>query len=180
MGEISGSNYLEAEGTDDVVIAGNGDQTLAAYGTNDTLIAGSGSDILTNAGTGGFYQFGLGATNATITNGSATNTAASNELDFTGGVSDNQLWFKQVGNDLQIDLMGTNSDVTVAGWFSSTGNQLAEITAGGMKIDNDVAQLVQAMATYSAANPGFNPTASGVTQAPNDAGLQSAIANAWH
>jgi hypothetical protein len=34
------------------------------------------------------------------------------------------------------------------------------------------------MATYAAANPGFNPATA--TQAPNDPGLQSAIAAAWH
>jgi hypothetical protein len=41
-----------------------------------------------------------------------------------------------------------------------------------------VAQLVQAMATYSAGNPGFDPTS--VAQAPNDAGLQTTIAASWH
>jgi len=39
-------------------------------------------------------------------------------------------------------------------------------------------QLVQSMAAYSAANPGFNPTTA--TQVPNDPNLQSAIAAAWH
>jgi hypothetical protein len=34
------------------------------------------------------------------------------------------------------------------------------------------------MASYSAAHPGFDPTA--VTQTPNDAALHAAIAAAWH
>jgi hypothetical protein len=88
------------------------------------------------------------------------------------------LWLAQSGNDLQIDLMGTASAVTIAGWFAGTGNQLQEITAGGLKLDGQVAQLVQAMGTYSAANPTFDPTTA--SQAPNDANLQSAIAAAWH
>ena len=76
--------------------------------------------------------------------------------------------------------MGTTNDVTIDNWFGSVGNQLVEITAGSLKLDSQVAQLVQAMATYSANNPGFDPTASGNTQAPNDPTLQAAIAAAWH
>ena len=45
-------------------------------------------------------------------------------------------------------------------------------------LDSQVAQLVQAMATYTAGHAGFDPTA--VTQMPNDSPLQSAIASAWH
>jgi len=71
--------------------------------------------------------------------------------------------------------------MTVAGWFDPTApSQLNDIaTSGGSKLDHSaVAQLVQAMASYSAGNPGFDPTAA--TQAPNDAGLQTAIAASWH
>jgi hypothetical protein len=52
--------------------------------------------------------------------------------------------------------------------------------AGGLKIDNQVSQLVQAMATYSANNPGFDPTASSIHTIPNDTNLQSSVAAAWH
>jgi hypothetical protein len=79
---------------------------------------------------------------------------------------------------LQIDLMGTKSAITISNWFSGAGNQLQEITAGGLKLDSQVSQLVQAMATYAANNPGFDPTA--VAQAPTDPNLQNAIAAAWH
>jgi hypothetical protein len=34
------------------------------------------------------------------------------------------------------------------------------------------------MASFSASNPGFDPTA--VSQAPNDPTLQAALAAAWH
>ena len=74
--------------------------------------------------------------------------------------------------------MGSQTQATVAGWFSGAGAQLGEITAGGLKLDTQVAQLVQAMATYSAANPGFNPVAA--IAAPNDPTLQTQIAASWH
>jgi hypothetical protein len=51
-------------------------------------------------------------------------------------------------------------------------------TADGLKVDTQVAQLISAMATYAAANPGFNPATA--TQMPADATLQGAVAAAWH
>jgi hypothetical protein len=51
-------------------------------------------------------------------------------------------------------------------------------TADGAKLDSQIAQLVSAMASYSASNPGFNPATA--TQMPNDPNLQGAIAAAWH
>lgn len=100
------------------------------------------------------------------------------ELHFGNGITDNELWFRQLGNYLQIDLLGTSSEVTVSGWFASTNNQLQEITASGLKLDTQVSQLVQALAIYSAANAGFDPTQA--AQMPSNSGLQSAVAATWH
>jgi hypothetical protein len=103
-----------------------------------------------------------------------------NDLDFTGGITDQNLWFLHSGNNLQIDILGSNTSVTVNNWFSSSSpDQLQEVMAGGLKIDSQVSQLVQAMATYSSNNPSFNPTSSGASM-PNDTTLQSAIAASWH
>jgi hypothetical protein len=66
-----------------------------------------------------------------------------NGLDFTGGITDQNLWFLQSGNDRKIDVLGTNTGVTATGWFSSSAIQLQEIMAGGLKIDSQVSQLVQ-------------------------------------
>jgi ABC-type multidrug transport system fused ATPase/permease subunit len=100
-------------------------------------------------------------------------------LNFTGNVTDQNLFF-QSGNNLQIDVMGTNNQTTIDGWFNS-GNQASEIfTAGGLKLDSQISQLVQAMASYSGSNAGFDPTASNVHQIPNDTALQNTVAAAWH
>ena len=107
-------------------------------------------------------------------------SGASNEFDFTGNVTDENLWFLQSGNDLRIDIMGTNNQATIAGWFNS-GNQASEVfTAGGLRLDSQISQLVQAMAAYSGNNAGFDPTASTVHQIPNDPTLQNTVAAAWH
>ena len=175
---LIGIATVTTSGTNDTLTAGSGTDSLTASGAGATLIAGSGADRLADSGTGGLYQFASGDGNATIVNSGSGKTSASNALAFGSGLSDQNLWFVQSGNNLQIDLMGTKTHVTISGWFSSAANQTQEITAGGLEIDSQVSQLVQAMASYSAANPGFNPTTA--TQAPNDPTLQSTIASAWH
>ncbi|HEX2652024.1 MAG TPA: calcium-binding protein, partial [Xanthobacteraceae bacterium] len=146
---------------------------------NDTLQGSAANDILMGEGGNDSYLFGRGGGQDQIVNGTTGQTVARGELDFGANISNEQLWFQQNGNDLSIAVMGSQDRITVAGWFSSSTSQLAEITtADGAKLDSGLAQLVQAMAAYSAANPGFDPTTA--TQAPDDSNLQTAIATAWH
>ena len=90
------------------------------------------------------------------------------------------LWFVQSGNDLKIDVLGTTNSGNVANWFGTGVHPLQEITAGGMKLDSQISQLVQAMATYSANNSGFDPTSPSITAVPSDTSLQNSLAAAWH
>jgi len=107
-------------------------------------------------------------------------TIANGEVDFGAGITGQNLWFLRAGNDLQIDLMGTTDHLTVSGWYA--GNARAQTqsfdTADGLKVDSQVAQLVSAMASFSSANPGFDPTTA--TQVPSDPALQTVVAAAWH
>jgi hypothetical protein len=83
------------------------------------------------------------------------------------------------GNNLVVDALGTNEQITLNGWYSgNAGSQVSSFLAGGLTLDSQVQNLVQAMATYSAANPGFNPATAAAM--PTDTTLQSAIAAAWH
>jgi hypothetical protein len=155
----------------------------SSYGAN-IFEFGPGSETATGGKTdhGGpgnnTYKVSASTGHATINANESAGT--SNELDFIGGIADDQLWFLQSGNDLNIDLLGTNTQVSIKDWFSSSSNQLQEITAGGLKIDSQISQLVQAMATYSANNSGFDPTSSTVHTLPNDTSLQNSVAAAWH
>ena len=164
-------------------IIGQQQQSLVSSHTtggtgNDVLFGGSGNDVLTGGGGNDTYQFGQGGGQDRIVNGTAASTAPSGELDFGAGVSANQLWFQRNGNDLSIAVMGSHDQITIGGWFGSAGAQLQEITAGGMKIDGGVSQLVQAMASFTSAHGGFDPTTA--MQAPSDGALQTAIAANWH
>ncbi|MBP1298398.1 hypothetical protein ABIF38_007354 [Bradyrhizobium japonicum] len=148
-----------------------------AYGTK-VVQFGAGSEVANGEARSNSFQVSSGTGQAAIN--LPTATGFSNELDFVGAISSDQLWFERSGDKLLIDLLGTNTSATVNGWFSGAGSQLQEITAGGLKLDSQVSQLVQAMATYAANNPGFDPTSASVHTVPNDASLQSTMSAAWH
>jgi Haemolysin-type calcium binding protein related domain len=143
------------------------------YGPN-TFNIGAGSESITGGNGNNSFEFGASSGQAAIT----VTSGGTNELDFGSGINDEDLWFAQSGNDLQIDLLGTSDSVTVKNWYSSSSNQLQEITAGGLKLDSQVSQLVSAMATFEASNSSFNPITA--TLMPTDSALQGGIAAAWH
>jgi hypothetical protein len=81
---------------------------------------------------------------------------------------------------LRPEALATDTGAIGRACFSYGSNQGPEIAAGDLNIDSQVSQLVQAMATYSANNSGFDPTASSVHAIPNDSGVQAAMAPPWH
>jgi hypothetical protein len=154
--------------------------TGSSYG-NNTFEDGGGNDVLNGGGGYDTYKFGSSIGQTTINNyASDHDDAPYGEIDFASSVSHDQLWFEQSGSNLQIDILGTDSSVTVNNWYAGdTRNQVESISAGdGLKIDSQLQQLVNAMATYSIDNPGFNPIQT--TQMPTDTTLQNALASAWH
>lgn len=162
-------------------IAGNsGNNRLTGGLGNDILVAGTGNDMLT--GGGGYDVYKVGPVfGQTVINNAATDgtTNPQGEVDFGSRVADEDLWFARNGNDLQVNVLGTFDQLTIAGWYSSSRAQVESFnTADGLKLDSQISQLVSAMATYSSANTGFNPVTA--TQMPNDGALQGAIGSAWH
>jgi hypothetical protein len=146
-------------------MAGIGGDNIFDLQANEIATGGSGSN---------FFEVGPEVGAATI----SLNSSGANELDFGSSVSDEDLWFAQNGEDLVIDEIGTSNQITVKNWYLNTNNQLNEITAGGLKLDSEISQLVSAMATFSAANSSFNPVTA--SQMPTDTALQSAVTASWH
>jgi serralysin len=169
-----------------LLIAGNGTDVLVGHGGNDLLIGGTGKDTLDSGagnnimvgGANATYLYHPGDGSDVIVNGTASETAATGMLDFGSTLSADNFWFVKSANDLQIDVLGTHEQVTIADWFAGGSHQLQEIKAGGVEIDANVQQLVQAMAVYSTAHPGFDPTAT--SHMPSDAHLQTVVAASWH
>src|SRR5262249_31192703 len=167
---LSNIENLEGSGFNDTLTGNAGNNILDGLQGNDTLTGNGGVDT---------YKFDLGSGQDRIVNASA-GAGARGELDIGAGVNTNQIWLQQSGSDLVIKLMGTQDQAIIANWYGADASaQLQKIvTSDGSVLDSQVNQLVQAMATYSASHPGFNPATA--TEAPNDPALQSTIATAWH
>jgi len=181
---VSGATIAASDGA--LLIAGGGNDTLFGTGNDDLLIGGGGSDVLKGGagdnilvgGVGATYVYAPGDGNDVIINGVASLSKPTGTLDFGTAYAADNFWFVKSGNDLEIDILGTHQQVTVADWFLGGSYQLQEIKAGSLEIDGQVAQLVQAMSAYTQAHPGFDPTLA--SQMPTDAQLHDHVAAAWH
>lgn len=105
--------------------------------------------------------------------------SAGGDLQFPNGINPQKLWLEQMGSDLLIFQIGTTNTVTESGFFDPNARHGVEglVTSSGLTLNSQLGQLVNAMATYSANNPGFDPTQA--TQMPDDRVLQGAITAAW-
>lgn len=65
--------------------------------------------------------------------------------------SADNLWFIKSGNDLLIDVIGSDDEITVQDWYKNDNQKLDVIQAGDLKLlANKVDNLVNAMAAFSA------------------------------
>ncbi|SIO72643.1 Haemolysin-type calcium binding protein related domain-containing protein [Burkholderia sp. GAS332] len=158
---------------------------------NDTLYGTSGTDVFDGKG-GNDVEYGKGGDDTyvmqagygtqTIVNGVYSGAAAGDLA--VAGVNPDELWLQRVGNDLQVDIMGSKTEATIQNWFTYTASQLSELTvsggtAGNLTLDTQINGLVQAMATFSANNTGFDPTSSSNPVIP-DPTVLAAVNTAWH
>jgi Ca2+-binding RTX toxin-like protein len=185
-GEDGVQNIQFSNGTDwsrqtllDMGIVGtSGNDTLSGTSADEWFEGKGGVDTITGGGGNDVYLFKPGDGQVTIVNNGGS--TAHGVLEFDESVNEEDVWFKQSGNDLVIQQIGSNDNVTVQGWFGSDPSaQLSEITLNGTaEIDSQLNSLISAMATYSSNNPSFNPATA--TVMPNDNTLQTAIAAGWH
>jgi Ca2+-binding RTX toxin-like protein len=174
---LTGSNAINGTGNtlDNQLIGNGGANVLTGGDGNDSLDGGAGNDSLIGGQGADEFKFGLAGGRDTI---DATDTdGGADKLLIGAGVSNEQFWFQQSGNDLLMTIIGTNDTVTVQGWYSSTTKQLdrIELADGKYATASDVEQLRSAMASFSPPPLGqmtLDPTA-----------LQSltpTLAAAWH
>ncbi len=146
------------------LMANSGNNTLSGGLGNDTLNGGLGNDT---------YSFGRGDGQDTVVDTSGT----ADVLSFLSGVSQEQLWFKHSGNNLEVSIIGTTDKVTVNNWYvGGTVNQIEEVhTANGnVLLSSQVAVLVNAMSSLTPPPVGTT-TLDSVTYQP----VLSAITTSW-
>ncbi|HJS05598.1 MAG TPA: calcium-binding protein [Variovorax sp.] len=72
-------------------------------------------------------------------------------VQFASGITADQLWFRQVGNNLEVSIIGTEDKLTLNSWYAGSGYQVEEFrtSEGHVLIDTQVQNLVQAMASFA-------------------------------
>lgn len=171
-GNLSGTgnnlvNVLTGNAGNNTLNAGAGADTLQGSAGNDTLIGGAGNDT---------YLFGRGDGADTLTENDAT--AGNTDKLLLAGVNHDQLWFRSVGKNLEVSVIGTTDKVTFANWNMGTARQVEQLIASDnlMITNTQVANLVQAYA-----NSGLQPPPAGQTSLTPE--YQQALAPAlaaWH
>ena len=160
---ITGGLPLIASGKGSFAGTGHGDTMIGGVGTDtDTLVGGTGNDTYV------FFQ-GMGA--SVVDDAGGTNT-----LRFGEGISDQQLWFAQQGNDLLVSVIGTSESVLVKNWYAGSSPPSDSFVdgSGNTLQASQVANLVDAMASYS-------PPSAGQTTLPSNEAttLDPVIAANW-
>jgi hypothetical protein len=114
------------------------------------------------------YVFGAGAGQDTVNDYDSV-TGNTDLAKFTGGVAPDQLWFRHVGNNLEVSIIGTSDAMTVQNWYSGSAYHIEQFKTDNNKLllDTQVENLVQAMAAFA-------PPAAGQTTLPQN--YQDALA----
>jgi Ca2+-binding RTX toxin-like protein len=170
-----GNDALNGAAGNDTLNGQDGADTLHGEAGNDTLDGGAGNDTLNGGAGNDTYLFTPGAGADTL---SDYDTTAGNTdlLSFGTGITAEQLWFRQVGSNLEVSLLGTSDRMTITNWYSGSAYHVEQFrTADGQTLlDTQVQALVSAMAAFA-------PPAQGQTtlpQAYQDA-LAPVIAANW-
>jgi len=141
----------------DTLIGGDGDDIL--YGANDAddITGGAGNDRMVGGAGDDTYHFDRGEGQDALDN--RGESSSNDVLSFGASVDHDQLWFRQFGNNLVVNVIGTTDQITVEDWYNGTDNRLASFsaTADGQTLSrSNVQNLVDAMASFSP--PAFGET----------------------
>lgn len=157
-----------------VLTGNNANNVLNGGGGNDTYRGGRGNDTLTSTVTASndTYIWGRGDGADTL-----TDAGGADQLSILSGVTADQVWFRHVGNNLEVSVIGSTDSFTISGWYTSSANQVETFKlADGNKTltSGNVQKLVDAMAQFSP------PTAGQTTLPANyQTMLNPVIASNW-
>ncbi|SFG13752.1 calcium-binding protein [Neptunomonas qingdaonensis] len=140
---------------------------------DNTLMSGAGDDFLSGGEGSDTYVFNAGFGVDTLEN--LDTQPGDVDLARFEGVNFEDLWLSRNEDHLQIDVAGTDNQVTVSHWYAGSDYQLDQIEVGpAVLLNNQVDQLVSAMAAYDVPGGAGNV----IPQDTKD-NLQLVLAESW-
>jgi Ca2+-binding RTX toxin-like protein len=150
--------------------------TLTGGAGNDTLSGGAGKDTLAGGAGDDTYLLARGFGADTVQENDATPGNLDTAL-FGAGISSSQLWFRHVGANLEVSVIGTSDKLVVSNWYTGDQYRVEEFKTsnGATLLQSQVQNLVSAMAAFA-------PPATGQTtlSASYTSSLAPVIAANWH
>lgn len=165
-GDAGADRFFGGAG-DDRLFGGEGDDLLWGDGGDDELTGGAGSDT---------YRFGRDYGHDTVVEND-TAVGVVDSVYFDPDITIEQLWFQQVGNNLEVDIIGTQDSLTLSDWYSGSQHHVEQFKTndGSILLDSQVQALVQAMAAFAPPVAGQTSLTGEQAQA-----LYPVIAVNWH
>ncbi len=140
------------------------------------MLGGAGDDVLDGGAGSDTYLFDRGHATDTLDN-NGSDTSSTDTLRFATGISAEQLWLTQSGDDLNINIVGSSDNVILSDWFTDTTkrvDRIETVDGSGVIETSEVRALVDAMAAF-APPTGSDPN---LAQTVLDS-LQDDLAAAW-
>ncbi len=159
---LTGTSAINGTGnTLNNVLTGNSAvNSLNGGAGNDALDGLGGADILTGGVGNDTYIMGRGYGAEIVVENDAT-AGNTDVAQFLAGIATDQIWFRHMGNDLEVSIIGTSDKATVSNWYLGGQYHVEQFkTADGKTLlDSQVETLVSAMASFA-------PPAAGETTLP--------------
>ena len=150
----------------DVIYGNGGHDTINAGEGNDTLIGGIGNDYLNGGNGDDTYIYNLGDGFDTI-----TEAGGNDKIVFGEGISQSDLSFEKIGNNLKISINGDEiKGIQINDHFRYDSSKVETIEFhDGSTLDiSNADQLIQAMNSFSISNSASTDTLSNPTQDVSD------------
>ena len=130
-----GNDVITGSALSDALVGNSGDDVLDGGAGNDLISGGSGADT---------FVFGRGFDHDTI-----TDADAADQILLQPDVLAEDVWLFQQGDDLVIQLLGSQDNLTVANWYSPAAQKVGEIEIAGSTLQaTNVQNLVDAMSVF--------------------------------
>ncbi|MCA1323186.1 calcium-binding protein [Herbaspirillum sp. alder98] len=129
----TGNDYLSGGSGNDTLFGDAGVDLLKGDDGDDLLAGGTGNDILCGGAGNDRYLFMRGDGTDAIYN--LGHVGDRDIIRWTGDISPDQLWFRKVGNNLKVSLIGTNDEVTIMKWFVDDAQRVERFELSTNNID---------------------------------------------
>ncbi len=146
---------LTLTGTETINGSGNAlNNTITGNIGNNNLNGGAGVDTLIGGLGDDTYNLNRASGSDSLIENDAT-VGNSDFLQFANDVRADQIWFRQVGADLEVNIIGTANKALIKDWYLGSETHIEQFKSGDGKTltDSQVQNLVDAMAGISAAPP---------------------------